>query len=255
MITTIDEEAGVVIVRDGENETRHSLASPEGFAAAARAWTRATWDAKYVYSFSWMGRPIIQLPEDMIRTQELIWELKPDLIIETGVARGGSMVFYASLCEAMGKGRVLGVDIDIRAPNRAAIESHPLNHRIRLIEGSSTAPEVVEQVSGHIQPGETVLVILDSNHSKQHVLDELRAYGPMTTVGSYILATDGVMEAFAGAPRSAEDWSWNNPRQAALEFVAEDPRFVIEAPSPPFNEGTAHAPVTYWPDGFIRRVR
>lgn len=254
MITIIDEDRGEVIVRKGEAETRHSLASAEGFAAAARAWVRATWDSKYVYSFTWMGRPMIQLPDDMLRLQEVIWAVQPDVLIETGVAHGGSLIFYASLFEAMGKGRVVGVDIEIRPHNRQAIEAHPMKRRIELIEGSSTAPEVLEQVRSHVTPGETTLVVLDSNHTKAHVLDELRAYGPLVSVGSWIVATDGVMENVAGAPRTADDWTWNNPRQAGLDFVAEDKRFVIEEPPVPFNEGVARERVTYWPDAFIRRV-
>ena len=254
MITTIDEERGEVIVRDGDSESRHSLASPEGFAAAARAWVRATWDSKYVYSFSWMGRPIIQLPDDMIRLQEVIYALQPDVLIETGVAHGGSLIFYASLFEAMGKGRVIGVDIEIRPHNRAAIEAHRMKQRIELVEGSSTAPEVLAHIRSQIRPDETTLVVLDSNHSKDHVLAELRAYGAMVSVGSWIVATDGVMETVVGGPRTNPDWTWNNPRQAALDFVTEDSRFVIQEPVPPFNEGVAQARVSYWPDAFIKRI-
>jgi len=254
LITTINEDRGEVIVRDGDTEVRHSLASAEGFAAAARAWVRATWDSKYVYSFSWMGRPVIQLPDDMIRLQEVIYAVQPDVLIETGVAHGGSLIFYASLFEAMGKGRVIGVDIEIRPHNRAAIEAHAMKKRIELLEGSSTDPAVLDQVRAQLTPGETVLVVLDSNHSKGHVLDELRAYGDLVSVGSWIVATDGVMENVVGGPRTEPDWTWNNPRQAALDFVAEDRRFVIEEPVPPFNEGVAQARVSYWPDAYIKRV-
>ncbi|MET0271932.1 MAG: CmcI family methyltransferase [Phenylobacterium sp.] len=254
MITTIDEDRGEVIVRDGETETRHSLASAEGFAAASKAWLRATWDSKYVYSFAWMGRPIIQLPEDMIRLQEVIWTLKPDVLVETGVAHGGSLIFYASLFEAMGKGRVVGVDIEIRPHNRAAIEAHPMKTRIELIEGSSTAPEVLDQVKALIKPGETVLVVLDSNHSKGHVLDELRAYGELIQVGSYVVATDGIMAQVKGGPRTEDDWDWNNPKAAVAAFVAENPKFVVEEPAFPFNEGVVTERVTYWPDAFVKRI-
>ena len=254
MITTIDESAGEVIVRDGDTEVRHSLSTAEGFAAAARAWVRATWDSKYVYSFSWMGRPIIQLPDDMIRLQEVIYAVQPDVLIETGVAHGGSLIFYASLFEAMGKGRVIGVDIEIRPHNRAAIEAHAMNKRIELVEGSSVEASVLDQVRRQLAPTDTTLVVLDSNHSKDHVLAELRVYGEMVSIGSWIVATDGVMEDVAGAPRTNPDWTWNNPRQAALQFVAEDPRFVIQEPIPPFNEGTAQHRVSYWPDAFIKRI-
>src|SRR5712691_4454806 len=169
MITTIDEETAEVVVRDKSGERRFPLASAEGFAAVSRAWIRAGWDTKHVYSFSWMGRPVIQLPEDMIRIQELIWRLRPDVIIETGVAHGGSLIFYASLFKAMGiAGRVVGVDIAIRPGNRRAIEAHELAPHIALIEGDSVASEVVERAGRHVRPGDQVMVILDSDHSKAH---------------------------------------------------------------------------------------
>ena len=254
MITIIDEERGEVVVKDGEAETRHSLASAEGFAAASKAWLRATWDSKYVYSFAWMGRPIIQLPEDMVRLQEVIYTLKPDVLVETGVAHGGSLIFYASLFEAMGKGRVIGIDIEIRPHNREAIETHEMFKRIELIEGSSTAPETLDQVKALIKPGEKVLVVLDSNHTHAHVLDELRLYGELIEVGSYVVATDGIMAQVKGGPRTGEDWDWNNPLKAVHDFVAEDKRFIVEEPAFPFNEGTVTGRVTYWPDAFVKKI-
>ena len=254
-ITIVDDKAAEVTVRDESGERRYPLGSAEGFAAVSRAWIRAGWDARHVYGFAWMGRPIIQLPDDMVRIQEVLWQVKPDVLIETGVAHGGSLVFYASLFKAMDKGRVIGIDIDIRAPNRAAIEAHPLAGRIALIEGSSTDAAVIDRVRALLHPGESVLVMLDSAHTKEHVLAELRAYAPLVSVGSYIVATDGVMELVAGGPRTGKDWSWNNPRQAALQFAAEDARFEICEPEWPFNEGAVRQRVTYWPDAFLRRVR
>jgi cephalosporin hydroxylase len=251
---TIDEASGLVTVDGPDGPATHSLASAEGFRIVSEAWVRCGWDAKYVYSFTWMGRPIIQLPDDMLRAQEVIYAVKPDVIIETGVAHGGSLIFYASLCKAMGRGRVVGIDIEIRPHNRAAIEAHEMKPLITLIEGSSIAPEVVGQVRGLIAPGETVLVFLDSNHTRDHVRGELEAYGPLVTPGSYIVATDGIMGHIAGAPRTKPDWDWNNPETAAREFVAAHPEFVIEEPAFPFNEGTVVDRVTYWPSGFIRRV-
>ena len=250
---TIDEAAGVVTVDTPEGPVSHSMASAEGFKVVSEAWVRCGWDAKYVYSFSWMGRPIIQLPDDMVRIQEVIYAVKPDIIIETGVAHGGSLIFYASLCKAMEKGRIVGIDIEIRPHNRAAIEAHEMFGLITLIEGSSTDPKVVAEVAGHIKPGETVLVLLDSNHTKAHVLAELEAYGPMVTSGSYIVATDGIMGHVVGAPRTKPDWSWDNPEAAAQNFVAAHAEFVIEEPAFPFNEGVVTDRVTYWPSGFIRR--
>ena len=153
----------------------------EAFSVISKAWLRSGWDNKYVYSFAWMGRPVIQLPEDMLRIQEVIYQVKPDVLIETGIAHGGSLIFYASLFKAMGKGRVVGVDIEIRPHNRAAIEAHELSSYLTLIEGSSTAPDIVEQVKAQIKPGDTVMVVLDSCHSKEHVLGELEAYAPLVT--------------------------------------------------------------------------
>jgi cephalosporin hydroxylase len=253
--TTIDDEAAEVTVSNKAGERRYPLASAEGFAAVSDAWLRAGWDAKHVYTFTWMGRPIIQLPEDMVRIQEVAFQVKPDVLIETGVAHGGSLIFYASLFKAMGKGRVIGIDVEIRPHNRAAIEAHPLSGCITLIEGSSTDGAIVDQVRNLVAPAETVLVILDSNHTKDHVLAELKAYASLVSVGSYIVASDGVMEKVAGGPRTRSDWTWNNPRQAALAFVREDSRFEIHEPEWLFNEGAVRDRVTYWPDAFLRRVK
>lgn len=251
----IDLEGGRVIVETDSGEETFPLQSAEAFAVVSRAWLRAGWDTKYVYGFSWMGRPIIQLPEDMIRLQEVIYRIKPDVILETGVAHGGSLVFYAGLCRAMGHGRVIGVDIEIRPHNREAIEAHEMANAITLIEGSSTDPDVVGRVKALVQPGESVLVILDSNHSKDHVAAELDAYAGLVSPDSYIVACDGIMGALAGAPRSEPDWDWNNPTEAAAEFAARRDDFIIETPAPPFNEGMIAEPVTYWPGAWLKRVK
>lgn len=250
----IDEDK-VVVTADGGRREEHDIGSPEAFALLSRLWLRSGWDNKYVYSFTWLGRPVIQLPEDMIRLQEVIFSVQPDVIVETGIAHGGSLVFYASLCKAMGRGRVVGVDIEIRPHNRKAIEEHFLFPLITLIEGSSTAPETVERVRGETRPGEKVLVLLDSNHTKEHVLAELNAYAPLVSRGSYIVAMDGIMEQVVGAPRTEPDWTWNNPRRAALQFVGENPDFIIEEPRFLFNEGNITDRVTYWPSAFIKRIR
>lgn len=250
----IDLQNGVVIVEENGGEIEHDIGSREAFEVISNAWLRSGWDNKYVYSFSWFGRPIIQLPEDMIRLQEVIYAVQPDIIIETGVAHGGSLVYYASLCKAMGRGRVVGIDIEIRPHNRAAIEAHPLFPLITLIEGSSIDPEIVGRVKAQVKADETVLVLLDSCHTKQHVTAELNAYSPLVTKGSYIVAMDGIMEQVAGAPRTQEDWSWNNPRAAAVEFVATNPKFVIADPEFSFNEGNISKAVTYWPSGYIKRI-
>ena len=251
----IDLEQGIVSVEKDGRTREYKLDTPEAFKIVSEAWLRAGWDNKYVYSFTWLGRPIIQLPEDMIRLQEVIHAVQPDVIVETGVAHGGALVFYASLCKAMDRGRVIGVDVEIRPHNREAIESHPLSSLITLIEGSSIDPSVVNEVKSQIGRDEKVMVMLDAAHQKQHVLAELAAYSTLVNPGSYIVAMDGIMENLAGAPRSNEDWTWNNPRQAALEFVADNADFVIEEPPFAFNEGNVTERVTYWPSAFIKRLR
>lgn len=255
MKLTIDTDAATVVAEDGGSRRDMPLASAEAFEAVSTVWLRAGWDVKHVYSFTWLGRPMIQLPEDMIRLQEMIYAVKPDVIVETGVAHGGSLMFYASLCRLIGEGRVIGVDIDIRPHNRQAIEAHELADLITLIEGDATAPAVSAQVKAAIKPGETVLVLLDSAHTKQHVLCELDAYAPLVSPGSYIVAMDGIMERVAGAPRTKAEWREDNPRQAVLEWAARNPGFVVEEPPFAFNEGMVRARVTYWPDAFLKRIR
>lgn len=251
-VVSVDMTTGTVTV-SGTSE--HALGSSEGFSAVSRAWLRAGWDAKYVYSFTWMGRPVIQLPEDMIRVQEIVYSVQPDIIVETGVAHGGSLVFYASLLKAMGRGRVIGIDVEIRTHNRRALRRHPLAPLITLLEGSSTDPSIVDQVRSEIRGDETVMVLLDSNHSRQHVLAELEAYSPIVSVGSYIVAMDGIMRSLVGAPRSSEDWDWNNPATAAEAFASAHPDFEIQEPPFLFNEGSVTERVTYWPSGYVKRIR
>lgn len=253
---SIDETRGLVIVeRDGETTT-YGMETPEAFRIVSDLWLRAGWWVKHVYTFTWMGRPVVQLPEDLVRLQELVWRVQPDVIVETGVAHGGGLVFYASMCRLMGKGRVIGIDVEIRPHNRVAIESHPLYPLIMLLEGSSTDPEIVGRIRESIKPGETVLVALDSNHSKAHVLSELELYAPLVPVDSFIVAMDGhIMQLVAGGPRTAADWSWNNPREAAIEFARTHPEFVLEEPPFVFNESPLSASVSYSTGGFLRRVR
>lgn len=250
----LDTEAKTLTMDDSGQTKVLDLYSKAAFEVISREWVRVGWNQKYQYTFSWMGRPVIQLPEDMIRMQEAIFQIKPDVIIETGVAHGGSLIFYSSLCKAMEKGRVIGIDIEIRPHNRAAIEAHPLSDRITLIEGSSTAPEIVAQVKSLVQPGETVLVILDSNHTYAHVADELEAYADLVTPGSYIVATDGIMYDLADVPRGNPEWATDNPTWAARDFAAKDPEFVIEQPAWPFNESELEQNITHWPEAWLKRV-
>ncbi|MCI4567730.1 CmcI family methyltransferase [Lysobacter sp. CFH 32150] len=239
--------------RDGVD--RHPIGSPQAFRLLSQAWLRSGWDAKYVYGFSWMGRPIIQLPEDMMRIQEVLYRIQPDVVIETGIAHGGSLIFYASLFKAMGKGRVVGVDIEIRPHNRQAIEAHEVSDLIAMIEGSSIDADVVSQVRRQLRPADRGLVILDSNHTRAHVLAELRAYAEFVAVDSYIVACDGIMQEVVGAPRTHPDWITDNPQSAVKDFLAERDDFILEEPVFPFNEGSITERVTYWPNAFLRRIK
>lgn len=251
MKITFDTEAKTTTLADGRTI---DLFGRESFDILADLWVRLGWVRKYSYAFSWMGRPIIQLPDDMVRIQEAIVATRPDVIIETGVAHGGSLIFYASLFEAIGAGRVIGVDIEIRHHNRAAIEAHPMMKRITLIEGSSTAAETVAQVRALVQPTDRVMVILDSNHSKSHVADELAAYAPMVTPGCHLLAQDGVMDLVAGMPRTDASWSWDNPRTAVAEFLAAHPEFKSAKAARPFDESQEVPDCSHHPDGWLLRA-
>src|SRR5688500_14205247 len=172
---TIDQAAGTITV-DGRTLP---MDSAEAFAILSDAWLDAAMRVKHPYTFTWLGRPVIQFADDLLRLQEIIYLVQPDVILETGVAHGGSLIFHASLCKLLGRGRVIGVDIEIRPHNRTAIEAHPLSGLITLFEGSSVDPKIVQAVKASIEPGHTVLVVLDSNHTRQHVLSELEAYAPL----------------------------------------------------------------------------
>jgi len=244
---TADLESQSLLLTYSDNQSQTlPLYSPEAFQAISRLWIKAGWAAKYSYNFTWMGRQVIQLPEDLVSIQELIFKVEPQVIIETGVAHGGSSVFYASLLEVLGRGRVISVDIEIRAHNRKAIEAHPLKKRITLIEGSSVAPETLQEVKKLLLPGEKVMVVLDSNHSKKHVREELELYGPLVSSGSYIVASDGIMEELDDVPGGKANWTQDNPKAAAHEFLAKHPEFELD-PEP------TRLGVTYWLDAYLRR--
>ncbi|MDB2528253.1 cephalosporin hydroxylase family protein [Alphaproteobacteria bacterium] len=248
---TFCPQSSSLIFEDG---TIQKLDSSEAFETISDLWLRSGWDTKYVYSFSWLGRPIIQLPDDLVRIQEVIFNTQPDVIVETGIAHGGSLVFYAGLCAAMDRGRVIGIDVEIRSHNKAAIEAHFLKPFIELVEGDSISSEIFETVKSKISKDETVLVILDSNHTKEHVKQELELYSALVKPGGLIVACDGIMKTIPGAPRSGPDWSWNNPIDAICEFLSENSNFEQVEPKWPFNEGITKKRVTYWPNAFLRRI-
>ena len=252
---TIDTEAGL-ISRDEDGATQTiPLYSTDGFEELSELWLKVGWNQKHVYTFTWLGRPIIQLPDDMIRIQEVLHRVQPDVVVECGVAHGGSLIYYASLCKLTGRGRVVGIDIEIRPHNREAIEAHPLADLITLIEGSSTETETVAAATAEIRPGEKVLVILDSNHTKAHVRAELEVYAPLVSVDSYLVVMDGIMRLVADTPRGNPEWTDDNPVSAIDEFVCDHPEFALEEPAWPFNESELRSNVTYSPRGYLRRAR
>jgi cephalosporin hydroxylase len=234
-------------VYEGDQGRDVSLYSDEGFALLSELWLKVTCERKVMYRPSWLGMPIIQYPDDIVMMQELIWHVRPDLIIETGVAHGGSAVFYASVLELLGRGRVLGIDVEIRAHNRAAIESHPLSRRIELLEQSSLDPRAVEQAAAAARQATTTLVVLDSKHSYEHVLQELSLYGPLVTPGSYIVAMDGAQGLVWDIPSGKPEWREDNPLRAIDAFLEAnrtdwevDPHYTRMA-------------VTSNPRGYLRR--
>jgi cephalosporin hydroxylase len=241
--------------REGDVEI-HMLGSDTELVDASRSWMSRANRARYTYHFEWMGRPIIQYPQDIVATQEIIWSVKPDLIIETGIAHGGSLIFSASMLElnAMSGGpenaEVLGVDIDIRAHNRAAIEAHPMAHRISMIEGSSVAPDVVAGVGARAAGKSNVLVLLDSSHTHDHVLGELEAYAHLTSIGSYCVVFDTAIEDMPDDAFSDRPWGkGNNAKTAVWDFLKRHPEFEID-------KSIQHKLlITVAPDGYLRRVR
>lgn len=207
---------------------------------------------KYTYNFTWMGRPIIKFPSDIVIQQEIMWELKPDLVIETGIAHGGSIVFTASMMEMMGiDGEVVGIDIDIRRHNRTLIEEHPMYKRITMYEGSSTDPQIIEKVRRHAEGKKTVLVILDSLHSHQHVYDELKAYAPLVTVGSYCVLPDTFIEFFPKGYFSANrPWDvGDNPYTAMKQFLEEQSDYEVD------KRLSDKAMISETIDGYLKRVK
>jgi cephalosporin hydroxylase len=250
-------------------EVRQNIRGLEQDAAAralSKNWIRAVAPHRYVFNFSWLGRPIIQFPQDIVAVQELIWQVKPDLVIETGIAHGGSLLLSASMlalldyCDAAEEGRpldprkpvrkVLGVDIDIREHNRAAIEAHPLCNHVEMMQGSSIAADIVAAVRERAKNARRVMVCLDSNHTHEHVLKELLAYAPLVTPGSYCVVSDTDIEDMP--PGSFPDRPWdkgNNPKTAVWEYLKTHPEFEID------KSMEAKLLITVAPDGYLKRVK
>ena len=241
-IQAFNEERNQRIERNGNNEALQQAAS---------AFNVESNKAQYSYNFSWMGRPIIQYPQDMIAMQEIIWQLKPDLIIETGIAHGGSLVYYASLLELIGKGEILGIDIDIREHNRLEIEKHPMFKRIKMLQGSSIDEKLVDQVKEIAKGKQTVLVSLDSNHTHEHVLRELELYAPFVTPGSYIVVFDTIVEDLPqGYFKEQRPWGiGNNPKTAVWEFLKKNEQFAIDTAI------DNKLLISVGPEGYLKRIK
>jgi cephalosporin hydroxylase len=202
----------------------------------------------YSYNFDWLGLPIIQLPQDMVAIQEVIWKTKPDIIIETGVARGGSLMLSASILQLInGNGKVIGIDIDLREHNKKAILSHPLSHRIQLIEGSSTDSSTIDAVKKLIEPDQKVMIILDSNHTHEHVFNELNLYQDLVSAGCYLIVMDTVIDEMPDNYFPQKPWGKaNNPKTAVHEFLKTSKRFAID------KEIQNKLVISVAPDGYLK---
>ncbi|MEP0710244.1 cephalosporin hydroxylase family protein [Parvibaculum sp.] len=237
------------------NENIKRLGDDKEVQNLSRVWSRETNRNGYTYNFSWLGRPIIQYPQDIVAMQEIIWSTQPDLIVETGIAHGGSLIFSASMlelnaaCGGKKDARVLGIDIDIRSHNREAIEAHPLARRIDMIQGSSVSDDVTARVKEAARGKESVLVILDSNHTHEHVLAELEAYAPLVTLGSYCLVYDTLIEDMPAELFPDRPWGpGDNPKTAVWEYLKSHPEFEIDESIP--NKLL----ITVGPDGYLKRI-
>lgn len=241
-----------------KNECSEEIAVQGGemqLSRATREWMNRANSCKYSYHFEWLGRPIIQYPQDIIAMQEIIWSVKPDLIVETGIAHGGSLIFSASMlelnaaCGGPQDAEVLGVDIDIRAHNREAIEAHPMFKRISMVQGSSIAPEIIQQVKAKAAGKRRVLVCLDSNHTHDHVLAELEAYAPLTSVGSYCVVFDTIIEDMPAEMFPDRPWGpGDNPKTAVREYLKTHPEFEID------KRIDHKLLISVAPDGYLKRV-
>lgn len=235
-----------------QNERNALIASNRENTAlvdAAKQFNVESNKAKYSYNFSWMGRPIIQYPQDMIAMQELIWEIKPDLIIETGIAHGGSLIYYASLMELIGKGEILGIDIDIRDHNKTEIENHPMSKRIKMIQGSAIDENIIEKVAEIAEGKKIIMVCLDSNHTHDHVLKELELYNKFVTKGSYLIVFDTIVEDM---PKSMYDRPWdvgNNPKTAVWDFLKMNQDFEID------KNIDDKLLISVAPEGYLKRIK
>ena len=220
------------------------------FKKLSQRWFDISLKYEYPYHFTWLGRPIIQYPQDILIVQELIWKIKPDLVIETGIARGGSLIFTASILELIGKGNVIGIDVDIRKHNREEIEKHPMFKRIKMIEGSSIDKKIVKKIFKLAERKKKILVLLDSSHTHSHVLEELKSYSPLVNKGSYVVVFDTVLEDMPKNSFPNRPWDkGDNPKTAVKEFVKKSNRFKIDV------DMERKLMITSNPSGFLKCVK
>ena len=234
-----------------KREYIQKMSENRDFLALSQRWFIESCKYKYSYNFSWMGRPIIQFPQDILAMQEIIWEVQPELIIETGIAHGGSLVFYASMLKMIAeKGQVLGIDIDIRPHNRIAIEQHPMFKCITMIEGSSLDEKVIEKVYKLANGKGPVLAVLDSNHTHEHVIRELELYSPLVTKGSYLVVFDTIVEDMPDEFFSDRPWGkGNNPKTAVREFLKRNKRFIVD------RDMEKKLLITVAPEGYLKCIK
>ena len=225
----------------------NSMNKNKSLLKKSKDWIDNVFDYEYVYHFRWLGRPIIQFPQDMVAVQELIWKIKPDFIIESGIARGGSLIFYASILELLNHGKIIGIDIDIRKHNRIEIENHTLFKRIKLIEGSSIDDSVIHKIKKIIKDKKKIMILLDSHHTEQHVLEELEKYSPFVRSGSYIVVFDTIIEDMKKHHSKNRPWNHgNNPKTAVSKFLKKNKRFKID------KEIQKKLLITSCPDGYLK---
>jgi len=252
MRITIDTEAQVLQLTDGGEATEYSLFSPEAFRLLSRQWMALGWNLGHWGTFSWMGRQLLQLPDDVLRLAELFWKLLPEVIVETGVYDGGSTLLFASLCRLYGVGRVISVEREFRPGVREAIQQAAGDHVI-LIEGDSASPETATQVRRNIRPAERVCVFLDSAHGAQHVAAELRLLGPLVSQGCYLIVADSICPDLAHTPQGESTWSGDHPGKAVDEFLDRHPEFSRERPPALFPVGYDFTELSYFPSTWLWR--
>jgi cephalosporin hydroxylase len=227
------------------------MSNDKSLSEISRSWLNQGYKYEYSYHFTWLGRPIIQYPQDILAVQEIIWKVRPDLIIETGIAHGGSLILSASILELLGKGHVLGIDIDIRKNNKQEIEKHPMFKRITMIQGSSIDKKIISRVKKFAKEKKKIMIILDSNHTHKHVLEELRAYSPLVTKGSYLIVFDTIIENLPDELINKQrPWGiGNNPKTAVKEFLKKNDRFKVD------KKIEGKLLVTVAPSGYLKCIK